>query len=107
MRDSINKKDGGVRWKLTLFAYRRLQHAVIAKAVEYNVPVVFVDPRDTSNVCPMCGGARLNYIHRLAYCLRCGFIGDRDVVGATNIWLRALHAYVGGARVTPPKRPPQ
>ncbi|WP_252900620.1 RNA-guided endonuclease TnpB family protein [Vulcanisaeta sp. JCM 14467] len=94
LRDSINGKDDGIRWKLTLFAYRRLRHAVIAKAIEHNVPVIIVDPRNTSTTCPRCG-SRLTYIHRLAFCRNCGFIGDRDVVGAMNIWLRAVQACAG------------
>ena len=94
LRDSINGKTDSVRWKLTLFAYRRLQHAIIAKAIEYGVPVIIVDPRDTSSTCPRCG-SRLTYIHRLAVCETCGFISDRDVVGSMNIWLRAVQACAG------------
>ena len=93
LRDSINGKDDSIRWKLALFAYRRLQHAVIAKAIEYNVPVIIVDPRNTSTICPRCG-SKLAYVHRLAVCETCGFIGDRDVVGAMNTWLRAVQACV-------------
>ncbi|WP_054848951.1 RNA-guided endonuclease TnpB family protein [Vulcanisaeta sp. JCM 14467] len=94
LRDSINEKNNDIRWKLTLFAYRKLQHAIIAKAIEHNVPVIIVDPRNTSTTCPRCG-SRLTYIHRLAFCRNCGFIGDRDVVGAMNIWLRAVQACAG------------
>jgi len=81
-------------WKLTMFAYRKLQEAIISKAIEYDVPIVFVNPRGTSSICPRCG-AKLVYNHRLAVCRKCGFIADRDVVGAMNIWLRFIHAYAG------------
>ena len=93
LRDSINGKSSDIKWKLALFAYRRLQYAVITKAIEYNVPIIIIDPRGTSKTCPRCG-SRLNYIHRLAICGNCGFIGDRDVVGAMNTWLRAVQACV-------------
>ncbi|MEM1653227.1 MAG: RNA-guided endonuclease TnpB family protein [Ignisphaera sp.] len=94
LRDSINGKSSGVRWRLTLFAYKKLQHTIIAKSIEYNVPVVVVDPRNTSSICPRCG-TKLIYVHRLAICRKCEFKRDRDFVGAINIWIRALQAYAG------------
>jgi putative transposase len=97
LRKNANRKSDIVAWKFTMFAYRRLQHAIVAKALEYGVPVVVVNPRGTSSVCPICGH-KLTYIHRLAICEKCGFIADRDTVGAMNIWLRALrvlHAHAG------------
>jgi transposase, IS605 OrfB family, central region len=83
-----------VAWEFTMFAYRKLQHAIIAKAIEYGVPVIIMNPKNTSRTCPICGH-KLTYIHRLAICEKCGFIADRDTVGAMNIWLRALQAYAG------------
>ena len=53
------------------------------------MPVLFIDPKNTSTVCPRCG-AKLYYNHRLAICRNCGFIADRDVIGAVNIYLKAL-----------------
>jgi putative transposase len=103
LRNSINNKPSTMTWKLSLFAYRRLQNAIISKAIEHNVPVLFVDPRNTSSICPRCGG-RLTYTHRLGYCQKCGFIADRDVVGAMNILTQAL-AYVG-VPGSPPNAPP-
>ena len=89
--------------KLSRFAYRKLQLAIITKAVEYNVPIVFINPRNTSSVCPRCG-AKLVYNHRLGTCSKCGFIADRDVVGAINIYLKALQALAPrqGSRGTHP-----
>jgi len=92
LRRNAVKNEDRVVWKLSMFAYRKLQETVVSKAIEYGVPVVLVNPRNTSTICPRCG-ARLNYNHRLASCGKCGFIADRDVVGAMNIWLGALHAY--------------
>jgi len=100
LREKVNSKSDEVVWKFAMFAYRRLQYSIISKAIEYEVPVVVVDPRNTSSLCPRCG-EKLIYIHRLAICRKCGFKVDRDSIGAMNIWLRALHAYAGGAWVTP------
>ena len=86
---SSSQKSKTLADKLSRFAYRKLQYVILTKTVEYNVPVVFVDPRNTSTTCPRCG-AKLDYNHRLAICRNCGFIADRDVIGAVNIYLKAL-----------------
>lgn len=75
--------------KLSRLAYRKLQLAIITKAIEYNVPIIFVNPRNTSSICPRCG-AKLSYSHRLAICGKCSFIADRDTIGAMNIYLKAI-----------------
>ncbi|MEM0029058.1 MAG: RNA-guided endonuclease TnpB family protein, partial [Ignisphaera sp.] len=96
LRNSINGKSSGVRWRLTLFAYRKLQHTIIAKSIEYNVPVVVVDPRNTSSICPRCG-SKLIYVSRLAICRKCEFKRDRDFVGAINIYLRGMWGSIGSS----------
>jgi len=94
LRENVVKNGGSVVWKLSLFAYRKLQEAIVAKTIEYNVPILFVDPGNTSSICPRCG-VKLTHTHRLAVCRNCGYVADRDTVGAVNIWLRALYAYAG------------
>jgi len=94
LRESFNGKNSKIVWKLTLFAYRKLQESVVSKAIEYSVPVVFVDPRDTSSICPKCG-YKIEYTSRLGVCSRCSFIADRDKIGAVNVWLRVLKACAG------------
>ncbi|MEM0048740.1 MAG: transposase [Ignisphaera sp.] len=96
LKESVNGKSSSVRWKLALFAYRRLHHAVMSKAIEYNIPIIVVDPRNTSSTCPRCG-SRLVYVHRLAICKTCGFKRDRDFVGATNIYLRGMWGSLGSS----------
>jgi putative transposase len=90
----MNSKSSAVTWKFTMFTYGRLQQSVISKAIEYGIPIVIVDPRNTSSTCPRCG-EKLTYIHRLAMCKRFGFKTDRDSLGVMNIWLRALQACTG------------
>jgi len=84
-----SQKSSTLADKLSRFAYRKLQLALITKAIEYNVPIMFINPKDASTICPRCG-VRLTYNHRLAICYRCSLIADRDVVGAMNIYLKAL-----------------
>jgi len=94
LREAFSSKSNKIVWKLTFFAYRKLQEAIISKAVEYNVPIVFVDPRNTSSTCPRCG-SKIKYVGRLGLCSRCGFTADRDRIGAVNIWMRVLEACAG------------
>ena len=72
------------RWKTMHLDYRILQNAIITKAIEYNVPIYFIDPRGTSKLCYRCG-AELIYEGRLGICPKCGFIVDRDKNAAMNI----------------------
>jgi putative transposase len=55
LRESINEKSGRARWELEMFAYRKLQHSIVSKALERGVPVVLVEPEHTSSLCPKCG----------------------------------------------------
>ena len=98
-----SQKDPRLAWKLSRFAYRKLQLAIITKAVEYNVPVAFVDPRGTSSTCPRCG-SKLEYVYRLGYCRNCGLIADRDTIGVINLYLRVFNGDVPGcgSRVNAP-----
>ena len=92
--NSISKRNSTLAWRLSRFAYRKLLHAIITKCIEYNVPLILLNPRNTSTMCPKCG-AKLNYNHRLAICPNCKFTTDRDKVGALNIYLRALKGMWG------------
>ena len=101
---NASRKPSSLTDKLSRFAYRKLQLAIITKAIEYNVPIIFVNPRNTSTICPRCG-SKLTYNHRLAVCRKCRFVADRDVVGAVNIYLRALTGMRGSMGL--PKALPQ
>ena len=98
-----SQKSSSLADKLSCFAYRKLQLAIVTKAIEYDVPIMFVNPRNTSSTCPRCE-AKLSYNHRLAVCSKCRFIGDRDTVGAMNIYFKALEHLVPclGSRGTRP-----
>jgi len=61
------------------------------KAKIAGVPVVFVDPRNTSRTCPYCGNiSKANRPTRDEFrCTQCGFAGPADHIAATNIAFRA------------------
>ncbi len=86
-----SQKSNTLADKLSRFAYRKLIQSIEAKCTEYNVPLVYIDPKNTSKICPRCCSI-LRYTHGLAVCPRCGFKADRDTVGAINIYKRALQA---------------
>jgi len=82
--NNMNKKN---KWKSSRLDYRILQNAIIAKAIEYNVPIYFIDPRGTSKSCYRCGN-ELVFYGRLGVCPKCGFIADRDKNASMNIHKR-------------------
>jgi len=85
--EEMNETSKKTRWKLSSLDYRILQNAIVTKAIEYNVPLYFVDPRGTSKLCYRCGN-KLVFYGRLGICPRCGFIADRDKNAAMNIHKR-------------------
>ncbi len=92
---------GGIRQRTTVrrsqrrrhlsWSFRQLRAFVEYKAAARGVPVVFVDPRNTSRTCPSCGNVdRRNRPSRDEFrCGSCGLAGPADHIAATNIAARA------------------
>ncbi len=91
----------GIRDRITVGkAQRRQQHAWafhdLRLKIEYKarlkgVPVVAVDPRNTSRTCPVCGCVdQRNRPNQSTFsCVSCGYSSHADTVAATNIGRRA------------------
>jgi len=77
-----------------MFVYRKLQESIISKAIEYDIPIIFINPKKISSICPRCK-SKIKYIGRLGICHRCRFRADRDKIGAMNIWMRVVEVYAG------------
>jgi IS605 OrfB family transposase len=79
------------RRKLHSWAFHQLGTFISYKAKLAGVPVVFVDPRDTSRQCPCCGTVnKANRPERDRFvCVSCGFAGPADSIAARNIASRA------------------
>ncbi len=84
---------------------------ITEKLVEHNIPYVLVNPSYTSSICPVCGSKlapmtgyaqRNGWKPRLMKCPKCGFIHDRDVIGAMNLVKKYL-LDVGSCAVYSPK----
>jgi IS605 OrfB family transposase len=85
----IENKDH--RKKLTIMGYKRLGKWIDWNAKKQGVPLAIVNPNGTSSKCPKCDSKGLKEVdYRRLRCPRCGFEGDRDVIGKLNIRKRAL-----------------
>jgi IS605 OrfB family transposase len=91
----IRERDNGfgreMRWQLGNWAFDQLRQFVAYKAQRAGVPVVFVDPRDTSRTCSACGSCdKANRKSQSHFCcLECGFEDNADRNAARNIEARA------------------
>ncbi len=94
-----NGKGNKYRRKMNGWQFYELQRQIQYKAEWEGIPVIFVDPKRTSMLCPVCGKRiqedRQN--RRKLWCNNCMKSMDRDVVASLNI------AYKGWARFTHPR----
>ena len=83
------------------WAFHDLRYKIEYKAELAGVPVVFVDPRNTSRTCPKCGyiDKRNRKTQSEFSCVRCYFSGNADHIAAVNVAQRAIDSR---AAVTPP-----
>jgi putative transposase len=92
---------GGIRDRVTVrrsqratlhsWSFDDLQQKIRYKARRAGIPVVYVDPRNTSRTCPECGGIdKHNRPSQSRFCcVICGFSGLADHIAAVNIARRA------------------
>ncbi len=79
------------RATLHSWSFFQLRQFVTYKAQRVGIPVVFVDPRNTSRTCPACGHIdKRNRPDQSTFsCVVCGFSGLADHIAAGNIARRA------------------
>jgi putative transposase len=70
--------------RLHTWNFRKLQFYIEYKAKLNGLPVIYVKPRGTSSLCPICGGRLAPNGHRQLKC-RCGYENDRDITACINI----------------------
>lgn len=82
----------GQRAILHSWSFAQLRTFIEYKAKLHGVPVVAVDPRNTSRTCPACGtiDKRNRKTQDSFLCVSCGFSGRADHIAAGNISRRAL-----------------
>ena len=84
-------KDKQLRHRIFQASFRGIQKAIEEKAKEYGVPVAYVNPKNTSKLCPI-HGAPIIYCNgsRIGRCNRGGELWHRDVVACWNLLFKAL-----------------
>ena len=90
-KDMINHvKDDQLRHRIYQASFKGVQKTIEEKAREHGVPVVYVNPRNTSRVCPV-HDARIIYSNggRIGKCSKRGELWHRDMVACYNLLLRA------------------
>lgn len=78
----------GSRQRRTIhsWSFNQLQGFIKYKAKVIGVPVVYVEPRNTSRTCPKCGHiAKANRKGEEFHCGKCGLLAHADHVAAKNI----------------------
>jgi len=95
-------KDEQLRHRIFQASFKGVQAAIVEKAREYGVPVIHVDPRNTSRTCPI-HGSRIIYDNgsRIGRCRRGGELWHRDVVAVWNLLLRARRTRLGNGSTAP------
>jgi IS605 OrfB family transposase len=101
--------EDNIRVMISRYRNRQLRHriyqsalkgelnAIIDKAREYGVPVLMVDPRNTSKICPI-HNALIEYGEdRIGVCSKGGERWHREVAALINIYLKALEALYEGS----------
>lgn len=80
------------RAALHSWSFAKLRLFIEYKAALAGVPVVFIDPHNTSRTCPECGFvSKSNRPNQSIFsCQSCGFAGLADYIAAVNIRGRAL-----------------
>ena len=74
------------------WAFHDLRQKIEYKASLAGIPVILVDPRNTSRTCPICGCVeKRNRPNQSTFsCVQCGFSGHADTIAAVNIARRAV-----------------
>jgi len=90
--------------RLHAWSFRKLQQYIEYKANLEGIPVVYVNPKNTSKRCHRCGHVARKVEGREFKCLKCGLVYNRDLNSAINI-AHALTRGVGWGSCEPPELP--
>jgi IS605 OrfB family transposase len=90
-KEMINSvKDDQLRHRIYQASFKGVHRAIEEKAREHGAPVIYVNPRNTSRMCPI-HNARIVYSNggRIGKCSKGGELWHRDVAACYNLLLRA------------------
>jgi IS605 OrfB family transposase len=88
------------RYERNSWAFHQLRQFIAYKAAAAGIPLILVEPRNTSRTCPQCGHcAKENRRSQSEFlCEKCGFSANADFVGATNVCRRGREARAAVSR---------
>ena len=83
--------DKQLRHRIFQASFKGAQNAIEEKTKEYGVPVIYVNPKNTSRLCPI-HGAPITYSNgsRIGKCGKGGELWHRDVAACWNLLFKAL-----------------
>jgi len=84
-------RDKQLRHRIFQASFRGVQRAIEEKAREHGVLVIYVNPRNTSRICPI-HNAPINYNNgfRVGGCSKGGELWHRDIAACWNLLLKTL-----------------
>ncbi|RLG80549.1 MAG: transposase [Thermoprotei archaeon] len=84
-------RDKQLRHRIFQVSFRGIQRAIEGKAREYGVPVIYVNPKNASKLCPI-HRTPINYNNgsRIGRCSEGGELWHRDVTACWNLLLKVL-----------------
>jgi len=102
----IHGKDMGseeLNGRLHRWGYGRFQRILEYQAKLNGLNVKYVDPRNTSRICPVCGNEMdpSRNGRRLMRCRRCGLEEDRDVIAVKNLTRRYYEECMDAKKLKP------
>jgi len=71
--------------RLHSWNFRKMQFFIEYKAKLNGIPVVYINPKGTSSLCPRCGEKLAPNGQRVLKCKKCGYENDRDVIACLNM----------------------
>ncbi|RYG55477.1 transposase, partial [bacterium] len=91
IRERANGFNREMRWQMGNWAFHQLQTFIAYKAKRAGVPVSFIDPRNTSRTCAVCGHCeKANRKSQARFvCRSCGHEANADKNAALNISQKA------------------
>ncbi len=92
-------RDKQLRHRVFQASFRGIQRSIEEKAGEHGVPIIYVDPKNTSRLCPI-HDAPIYYGNgsRIGKCTKGGELWHRDLVACWNLLLRACLGNGSNAR---------
>jgi putative transposase len=98
IRDRTTARGGDARNRLSGWSFHQLRGFISYKAAGAGIPVVLVDPRNTSRTCSACGHCeKANRNSQAEFeCKHCGFSANADWNAALNIRAQAARKPASG-----------